>query len=466
MRYAIGLVILLYCVIAGSAAANAEKRVALVIGNASYKAVAPLPNPKKDARDVAAALRAAAFTEVVEHYDLGMREMLRVLAQFEDKATSADWAMVYYAGHGIEVDGRNYLVPIDAELKRATDVEDETVALDRVLARIARAGKLQLVILDSCRFNPFKQRMLGTGTRAISERGLGRVEPAQPNVIVAYAARDGQVALDGKAGDNSPYARALVKYLDEPGLELQRFFRKVREDVMAETGGQQRPYEYGSLVGPDLFLKPGVGLDPNPAAVVHQEAVKKAKAEEAEARRQAAEAARKRAEAEAEASRVRKEAQAAIALAEQLRRQAIEAKEKAEQEQRAIEEEKTRKLLEQENEKFSFVVCNNSIYKAYIAVQHYSKPSSEWLVEGWWHADSGKCTNIGRFQKGWFEYFGTTAKSARHWAGSENHGLCVDPNANMKRINTSSYKCRSDEIWVKFIRANVTDATFTWNLGN
>jgi uncharacterized caspase-like protein len=248
--------------------AHAERRVALVVGNADYRAVAELPNPRKDARDVAAALRAAGFTEVVERYDLGMQQMRDELAAFEDKATGADWAVVYYAGHGIEVDGRNFLVPIDAELKRSTDVEDESYALDRVLARVAAAGKLQLVILDACRENPFKRRMAGLATRAIGERGLARIEPAHPNVIVAYAARDGEVALDGKPGENSPYARALLKHLAEPGLELGKFFRKVRDDVLAATGGRQRPFEYGSLTGQDLFFKPGAAARPKPPAAI------------------------------------------------------------------------------------------------------------------------------------------------------------------------------------------------------
>ena len=239
--------------------AHAEKRVALVIGNSAYRAVAELPNPKKDARDIAAALRGVGFAEVMERYDLGVRDLRQALSTFEDRTLGADWAVVYYAGHGIEMDGRNYLVPVDAELKRASDVEDETLALDRVLARAAGAGRLQLVILDACRDNPFRRRMVQVGgaKRAVGERGLARVEPTHPNLIVAYAARDGEVALDGKAGDNSPYARALVKYLAEPGLELGRFFRSVRVDVMAETGGQQRPFEYGSLTE-DLFFKPAM----------------------------------------------------------------------------------------------------------------------------------------------------------------------------------------------------------------
>ena len=267
MHYVIQLLAIVCLAALQAGPASAEKRAALVIGNAGYRAVMELPNPRKDARDIATALRAAGFTEVVEHYDLGLREMHQALSQFEDKAAGADWGVVYYAGHGIEVDGRNFLVPVDAELKRANDVEDETVALDRVLSRVAAAGKLQLIILDACRENPFRRRMAQAGgvKRAVGERGLARIEPAHPNVIVAYAARDGEVALDGKAGGNSPYARALLKHLAEPGLELGRFFRKVRVAVLAETGGRQRPFEYGSLTE-DLFFKPGAPPLPSAAA--------------------------------------------------------------------------------------------------------------------------------------------------------------------------------------------------------
>jgi uncharacterized caspase-like protein len=232
------------------------RRVALVIGNANYRTAGKLVNPLNDARGVAAALRRVGFTEVIERTDLGIQEMQRALSTFEDRATGADWAIVYYAGHGMEVDGRNFLIPVDAQLKRASDVEDETLALDRVLTRLSVARKLQLVILDACRDNPFRSRMAqagGTITRAVGERGLARIEPTLPNLIVAYSAQDRQVALDGQ-GENSPYAKALVKYLSEPGLELGKFFRKVRDDVMAETSGKQRPFEYGSLTGEDLFF--------------------------------------------------------------------------------------------------------------------------------------------------------------------------------------------------------------------
>jgi tetratricopeptide (TPR) repeat protein len=231
------------------------RRVALAIGNAVYRKVDPLPNSRKDAADIAAALKATGFTEVIEQHDLGLKEMQRALAAFEEKATGADWAVVYYGGHAIQMDGKNYLVPVDAEIKSPSDVEDETIVLDRVLARIAAAGKLRLVILDACRSNPFRRTWSGTKTRAVGDRGLARVEPKEPNVLIAYAAADGEAALDGQPGENSPYVKALLKHLAMPGLELGKLFRLVRDEVMTETGSKQRPFEYGSLSGEDLFFR-------------------------------------------------------------------------------------------------------------------------------------------------------------------------------------------------------------------
>jgi uncharacterized caspase-like protein len=231
--------------------------VALIIGNSAYKAVAVLPNPKKDAHDVAAALRDAGFAEVVEHHDLGLADMRIALSTFEDLAKAADWAVVYYAGHGIEVDGRNYLVPVDAQLKRDSDVEDEALPLERVLSRVSVAKRLQLVILDACRDNPFARKMASSGglKRSIGARGLARFENLPTNLMIAYSAGKGEAALDGAAGENSPYAKALVKYLAEPQLELGIFFRKVRADVLAATQGKQRPFEDSSLTDANLFFR-------------------------------------------------------------------------------------------------------------------------------------------------------------------------------------------------------------------
>jgi tetratricopeptide (TPR) repeat protein len=246
--------------------ANLGRRVALVIGNAAYGRIGTLPNPVKDGRDIAEALRGSDGFEVIEGYNLGLKQMREKLEAFEALAKGADWAVIYYAGHGIEVGSRNYLVPVDAELRQAADLEKETIRLDWVQARLKPAGKLQLLILDACRNNPFQQRWADAVGRAIEVRGLARfdgseavgLEPfEQPgvNVLVAYAAKGGQVALDGPPGENSPYASALLKRLAEPGLEIGKLFRMVRDDVLAETGRKQQPYEYGSRSGEDLYFR-------------------------------------------------------------------------------------------------------------------------------------------------------------------------------------------------------------------
>jgi tetratricopeptide (TPR) repeat protein len=240
-----------------SITAAPSRRVALVVGNSAYEHATRLENPERDARGVASAFRRLGFAEVVEKYDLTLKQLLFELRAFEDRASGADWAVVYYAGHGIEVGGTNYLIPVDARLERANDTEDEALPLERVVTRVAGARKLRLVVLDACRNNPFATRMLAMGktTRAIG-RGLAGVEP-QAGVLVAYAARDGQLAIDGTGGANSPYAGAFIKHLEEPGLEIGKFFRKVRDSVLAATGGAQQPFEYGSLPGEDFYFKTG-----------------------------------------------------------------------------------------------------------------------------------------------------------------------------------------------------------------
>jgi tetratricopeptide (TPR) repeat protein len=247
--------------------ANMGRRVALVIGNTAYRWIGTLPNPVKDARDIAEALQGAdGFSDVVVGYDLGLKEMREKLQAFGALANGADWAVIYYAGHGIEVMGRNYLVPVDAKLEQPADLEKEAVRLDWVQLQLKPAGKLQLLILDACRNNPLQQRWMDAKGRAIEVRGLMRLdgseatgqEPFQQpgvNVLVAYAARAGEVALDGDPGGNSPYARALLKHLAVPGLEVGKLFRKVRDDVLSATAKKQQPYEYGSISGEDLFFR-------------------------------------------------------------------------------------------------------------------------------------------------------------------------------------------------------------------
>jgi uncharacterized caspase-like protein len=230
------------------------KRVALVIGNGAYTSVDRLKNPANDASAVAGALTRLGF-DVVEKHDLGVVQMQRVLRDFEDKAEGAEWALVYYAGHGLEQNGKNWLIPIDAELTRATDLPDEAIPVERVLDRLSGGRKLRMVILDACRTNPFLARMVmnGAATRAVVQ-GLAAIEPTHGEVVF-YAARDGSVAADG-AGANSPFATALLKHMEEEGVELGRFFRKVTSRVLAMTKNQQEPFVYGRIPDEDFYFKP------------------------------------------------------------------------------------------------------------------------------------------------------------------------------------------------------------------
>jgi TPR repeat protein len=226
-------------------AGSGEKRVALVIGNSAYENVPQLENPRKDAAAVAAALRRLGFSEVFERTDLTLAQMFAELRAFGDAAQGADWAVVFFAGHGIQVNGRNYLIPVDAQLRRASHVEDEAAPLQRVLSKVREAKKLRLVMLDACRNNPFAIRMKQSSRKRSLGRGLARIEP-DSGELVAYSARDGQEADDGE-GEHSPFTGALLRYIEEPGVELNILFRKVRGAVLAATNHNQEPYVYGSL---------------------------------------------------------------------------------------------------------------------------------------------------------------------------------------------------------------------------
>jgi tetratricopeptide (TPR) repeat protein len=231
-----------------------EKRVALVIGNSAYARVPALRNPANDAKALAAALRRLGFAEVRELLDANLAQLGKELKEFGDLAAAADWAVIYFAGHGIEVGGTNYVIPVDAALEQQSHIDDEAVPLSRLLGKVAGASKMQLVILDACRNNPFvpKMRQAGKQSRSIG-RGLASIEP-ESGVLIAYAARDGTTALDGDS-ENSPYAEALVKHLAAPGLEISLLFRKVRDEVLGKTARQQEPYTYGSLPAQPFYFK-------------------------------------------------------------------------------------------------------------------------------------------------------------------------------------------------------------------
>jgi uncharacterized caspase-like protein len=242
----------------------AAKRVALVVGNSAYQNVALLPNPVHDGAMIAATLKDAGFDVVDFRHDVPAAELRHALRDFADRARDADIAVVYYAGHGMEVNGTNYLIPVDAKLERDTDVYDEAVSLDRVLVAIEPAKQLRLVILDACRDNPFVKSMKRTvASRAIG-RGLAQVEPASPNTLIAYSAKAGSTALDGDT--NSPFTIALSKHLTTPGLDVRRAFGFVRDDVLKDTANRQEPFVYGSLGGDDVPLVPAPAAAPPAAA--------------------------------------------------------------------------------------------------------------------------------------------------------------------------------------------------------
>jgi uncharacterized caspase-like protein len=250
---AIVFAVLAFC--ASSHTALAEKRVALVVGNSAYENVVGLTNPAHDAAVISDMFKRAGFDVVDAKHDLKNAEMRRALREFTDKARDSDIAVIYYAGHGIEVNGVNYLVPVDAMLERDTDAYDEAISLDRILQAIEPAKRLHLVILDACRNNPFLKKMTRTVASRSMDRGLIGVEPNGQNTLIAYAAKAGFTAMDGD-GQNSPFALALLKHLTTPGLDLRRSLGLVRDDVLAATANKQEPYYTGSLGGEDMALVP------------------------------------------------------------------------------------------------------------------------------------------------------------------------------------------------------------------
>ena len=223
----VGVAVLL--LVAQSSGALADKRVALVIGNSAYQNVPGLPNPINDATAIAELLRNAGFDVVDSRADLGIAVIRRAIREFADVARDADIAVVYYAGHGIEVDGTNYLIPVDAILQRDTDVEDEAISMDRLLRVLEPVKRLRLIILDACRENPFARSMKRTiASRAIG-RGLAKVDVVNSDTLIAFSAKAGSTALDGD-GKNSPFTTALLNHLATPGLDLR--IRSARSATM------------------------------------------------------------------------------------------------------------------------------------------------------------------------------------------------------------------------------------------
>lgn len=239
-----------------------EKRLALVIGNAAYK-VGPLKNPVNDARALREALAELGF-EVVYRENVGMREMLTTLREFSSKASRYDTRLFFYAGHGIQSNGRNFLLPVDSEVRSEEELPTKAANVTDLIDRLAQlpSGN-NIVILDACRNNPFKDMVVqGADGRQIRFRGTtpsGLSEISAPaGMLIAFAANRGQVALDGSGASNSLYTKHIVANIRTPGLTVEQFFRRVRAAVYSETKGAQRPFEEGSLFQEFCFL-PGPG---------------------------------------------------------------------------------------------------------------------------------------------------------------------------------------------------------------
>jgi Caspase domain len=260
-------------VLFATATIAADRRVALVMGNSAYKNASSLPNTINDSTAIAALFKSVGFQVVISRTDLGVVDFKRAVREFLLTAENADIAVVYYAGHGVEIDGTNYLVPVDAKLGRDYDVDDEAVALDRIIWALQSVKRLRLILLDACRDNPFPGRLRSAGIRSTMKGGLAKIEDVSADTLVAYAAKAGSVSYDGD-GVNSPYALALIRHLAEPGLDIRIALGRVRDEVVSMTGGRQEPFIYGSLGGATIPLVPATAAKKvEPAAAPPSSAV-------------------------------------------------------------------------------------------------------------------------------------------------------------------------------------------------
>jgi hypothetical protein len=258
-------VLVVLALLTGATPAEA-RRVALIIANAHYANAPMLTNPLADAKLIEASLRRAGFDNIQTRTNLGKAAVEAELRAFGNRAEGADVALLYYAGHGIEAGGQNYLIPIDAKLQRDRDLDIEATRLETVL-QVVSSARMRVIILDACRNNPFEASMQRSiRTRAVS-RGLAEVEP-EGETLVVYSAKAGSTASDGD-GANSPFATSLANRLPQPGLEIGLLFRSVRDDVLAATGRTQEPFTYGSLSGQAFYFR-AAGTDTNPTAPAPQ----------------------------------------------------------------------------------------------------------------------------------------------------------------------------------------------------
>ena len=265
MRY-LTIIASLICMLFTANAAKADRRVAFVVGNGTYKNVSPLPNPPIDAKSMAAVLRNVGF-EVVEGTNLTRDKMTERLLEFGKKAQGADVAVFFYAGHGIAINGTNYLLPIDADIKSEMDVKlGAAINIDLTLDQTMGDAKVKLVFLDACRDNPFAAKIKSnSATRSVSvQSGLAEMKSGE-GTLIAFATGPGQTALDGQEGTNSPFTRALMANIATPGVEIQQAMTKVRAQVNEETNKGQLPWGHTNLIG-SVYLNPAAAPAASAAA--------------------------------------------------------------------------------------------------------------------------------------------------------------------------------------------------------
>lgn len=229
-------------------------RVALVIGNSDYTSVVPLDNPRNDSAAVSLALRAQGF-EVITGDNLGRVAMRDTLRRFRALADQAEIALVYYAGHGIEIAGKNYLIPVDARLEDERDAGLEMIDIDLVLRQISGARTLRMVVLDACRNNPFVIKMQRQGGSRSVGQGLGEIRSNQADTLISYAAAAGEITPDGRVGENSPFTAAFLAALSGPPMDVRRMLGQVRDRMRLSVPGAA-PFVYSSLGGGEYIINP------------------------------------------------------------------------------------------------------------------------------------------------------------------------------------------------------------------
>jgi uncharacterized caspase-like protein len=261
LRFVAGIAIGIFLSATSVETALADKRVALVIGNSAYQNVPKLANPVRDAQAVAQMFKDAKFDSVLVALDVDYLEFVRKMREFADAAETADIAVVYYSGHGIEINGTSFMIPTDAKLARARDAMDEAVTLDRVIFAVEPAKRLRLIILDASRDNPFPANRTQGALRQIIT-GVGSVPPQiSIDTLIVYAAKQGQAVEDGTA-EHSPFAAALLHNLTEPGLDIRFALGRVRDEVLKATNNRQEIFVSGSIGGSTIALVPAKPAQP------------------------------------------------------------------------------------------------------------------------------------------------------------------------------------------------------------